>query len=202
MKYPLSFTLLVDHLKKLPGVGKKSAERMAYQIIDMDEEFLNNFAQSLVDAKQNLGKCHICGCMCEGDTCEICKDESRDKSLICVVQTSKDVYALEKAKDYQGVYHVLNGVISAVNGVSPRDINLYSLIDRVDEIFVFNNLTSNDYKKIMDNYLIDYEDKIDIKRIKENVNEDIRGVRDLKKKLKTEIVREFLEQREEIMKVS
>jgi len=76
------------------------------------------------------------------------------------------------------------------------------LIDRVDEIFVFNNLTSNDYKKIMDNYLIDYEDKIDIKRIKENVNEDIRGVRDLKKKLKTEIVREFLEQREEIMKVS
>jgi len=133
MKYPLSFTLLVDHLKKLPGVGKKSAERMAYQIIDMDEEFLNNFAQSLVDAKQNLGKCHICGCMCEGDTCEICKDESRDKSLICVVQTSKDVYALEKAKDYQGVYHVLNGVISAVNGVSPRDINLYSLIDRVDE---------------------------------------------------------------------
>lgn len=133
MKYPLSFTLLVDHLKKLPGVGKKSAERMAYQIIDMDEEFLNNFAQSLVDAKLKLGKCHICGCMCEGDICEICKDESRDKSLICVVQTSKDVYALEKAKDYQGVYHVLNGVISAVNGVSPRDINLYSLIDRVEE---------------------------------------------------------------------
>lgn len=132
MKYPESFTRLVDHLKKLPGVGSKSAERMAYQIIDMDEEFLKNFATSLIDAKQNLGKCSICGCMCEDNLCEICKDETRDTSLICVVQTSKDVYALEKAKDYQGVYHVLNGVISAVNGVSPNDINLYSLIDRVN----------------------------------------------------------------------
>ena len=133
MRYPDSFVKLVDHLKKLPGVGKKSAERMAYQIIDMDAEFLNNFATSLVEAKSKLGKCKICGCMCEDDLCEICKDETRNKSLICVVQTSKDVYALEKAKDYQGVYHVLNGVISAVNGVSPKDINLYSLIDRVSE---------------------------------------------------------------------
>ena len=133
MRYPDSFTKLVDHLKKLPGVGKKSAERMAYQIIEMDADFLNNFANSLVDAKTKLGKCKICGCMCEDELCEICKDESRDKSLICVVQTSKDVYALEKAKDYQGVYHVLNGVISAVNGISPKDINLYSLIDRVNE---------------------------------------------------------------------
>lgn len=133
MRYPDSFLKLVDHLKKLPGVGKKSAERMAYQIIDMDAEFLNNFATSLVEAKSKLGKCKICGCMCEDDLCEICKDETRNKSLICVVQTSKDVYALEKAKDYQGVYHVLNGVISAVNGVSPKDINLYSLIDRVSE---------------------------------------------------------------------
>lgn len=133
MRYPDSFLKLVDHLKKLPGVGKKSAERMAYQIIDMDAEFLNNFATSLVEAKSKLGKCKICGCMCEDDLCEICKDQTRNKSLICVVQTSKDVYALEKAKDYQGVYHVLNGVISAVNGVSPKDINLYSLIDRVSE---------------------------------------------------------------------
>lgn len=132
MKHPESFTRLVDHLKKLPGVGSKSAERMAYQIIDMDEEFLKNFATSLIDAKQKLGKCSICGCMCEDNLCEICKDETRDTSLVCVVQTSKDVYALEKAKDYQGVYHVLNGVISAVNGVSPDDINLYSLIDRVN----------------------------------------------------------------------
>lgn len=132
MRYPESFTKLVDHLKKLPGVGKKSAERMAYQIIDMEEDFLKGFAESLIEAKNRLGKCKICGCMCEDELCEICKDESRDKSVICVVQTSKDVYALEKAKDYQGVYHVLNGVISAVNGVSPSDINLYSLIDRVN----------------------------------------------------------------------
>ena len=132
MRYPESFTKLVDHLKKLPGVGKKSAERMAYQIIDMEEDFLKGFAESLIESKNRLGKCKICGCMCEDELCEICKDESRDKSVICVVQTSKDVYALEKAKDYQGVYHVLNGVISAVNGVSPSDINLYSLIDRVN----------------------------------------------------------------------
>ena len=133
MRYPESFTKLVDHLKKLPGVGKKSAERMAYQIIEMDADFLKGFAESLVESKNKLGKCSICGCMCEDDLCEICKDDTRDKSVICVVQTSKDVYALEKAKDYQGVYHVLNGVISAVNGVSPKDINLYSLIDRVNE---------------------------------------------------------------------
>ena len=106
---------------------------MAYQIIDMDADFLKGFAESLVDSKNKIGKCKVCGCMCEDELCEICKDESRDTSLICVVQTSKDVYALEKAKDYQGVYHVLNGVISAVNGVSPSDINLYSLIDRVNE---------------------------------------------------------------------
>ena len=133
MRYPESFTKLVDHLKKLPGVGKKSAERMAYQIIEMDAEFLNGFASSLVESKNKLGKCKVCGCMCEDDLCEICKDSTRDKSTICVVQTSKDVYALEKAKDYNGVYHVLNGVISAVNGVSPKDINLYPLIDRVNE---------------------------------------------------------------------
>ena len=133
MRYPESFTKLVDHLKKLPGVGKKSAERMAYQIIEMDSDFLKGFADSLVESKSKLGKCSVCGCMCEDNLCEICKDDTRDKSTICVVQTSKDVYALEKAKDYQGVYHVLNGVISAVNGVSPKDINLYSLIDRVNE---------------------------------------------------------------------
>lgn len=132
MKHPQSFAILVEHLKKLPGIGNKSAERMAYQIIDMDEDYIQGFAKSLCDAKTNLRKCSICGCMCEDDLCEICKDDSRDLSIVCVVQTSRDVYALEKAKDYRGVYHVLNGVISAVNGVSPKDINLYTLIDRVN----------------------------------------------------------------------
>ena len=133
MEYPKYFQDLIEAFQRLPGIGYKSAERMAYQILNFTEDEVKDFATALIQSKSNIKRCSVCGQITDNEICDTCLDENRDQSLICVVQTSKDVYALEKAKDYQGVYHVLNGVISAVNGVSPKDINLYSLIDRVSE---------------------------------------------------------------------
>lgn len=136
MKYPQTFENLINGLKKLPGVGSKSAERMAYQILNMDDEDISKLASSLLDSKEKLTRCKKCGCMSEGDECEICKDDTRDTKTLCVVQSTKDVYALEKVKNYNGVYHVLNGVISPSLGVTPNDLNLNKLVDRIvnDEI--------------------------------------------------------------------
>lgn len=136
MKYPQTFENLINGLKKLPGVGSKSAERMAYQILNMDDEDISKLATSLLDSKEKLTRCKKCGCMSEGDECEICKDSARDTKTLCVVQSTKDVYALEKVKNYNGVYHVLNGVISPSLGVTPNDLNLNKLVDRIinDEI--------------------------------------------------------------------
>ena len=136
MKYPQTFENPINGLKKLPGVGSKSAERMAYQILNMDDEDISKLATSLLDSKEKLTRCKKCGCMSEGDECEICKDATRDTKTLCVVQSTKDVYALEKVKNYNGVYHVLNGVISPSLGVTPNDLNLNRLVDRIinDEI--------------------------------------------------------------------
>ena len=136
MKYPQTFENLINGLKKLPGVGSKSAERMAYQILNMDDEDITKLATSLLESKEKLTRCKKCGCMSEGDECEICKDNTRDTKTLCVVQSTKDVYALEKVKNYNGVYHVLNGVISPSLGVTPNDLNLNRLVDRIinDEI--------------------------------------------------------------------
>ena len=136
MKYPQTFENLINGLKKLPGVGSRSAERMAYQILNMDDDDITKLATSLLDSKEKLTRCKKCGCMSEGDECEICKDNTRDTKTLCVVQSTKDVYALEKVKNYNGVYHVLNGVISPSLGVTPNDLNLNKLVDRIinDEI--------------------------------------------------------------------
>lgn len=132
MKYPKSFEQLVESLKKLPGVGTKSAERMAYEILEMEVEDVQQFVDSLINVKKSLKNCEICGLISEKNHCEICQDSTRDQTLICVVQSSKDAYALERAKEYNGLYHVLNGVISVTNGTGPNDINLASLIKRLD----------------------------------------------------------------------
>ena len=133
MKYPQTFENLINGLKKLPGVGSKSAERMAYQILNMDEEDISKLATSLLDSKEKLTRCKKCGCMSEGDECEICKDTTRDTKTLCIVQSTKDVYALEKVKNYNGVYHVLNGVISASMGITPSDLNLNELVNKIEK---------------------------------------------------------------------
>lgn len=133
MKYPESFSRLVDSLKRLPGVGAKSAERMAYKIVDMKEENVEEFSKALLDCKKKLHNCPICGQITENDVCDVCKDETRDSSVICVVQSPKDAFALERAKEFKGKYHILHGVISVTNGTGPSDLNIASLIKRVRE---------------------------------------------------------------------
>ena len=122
---------LINQFTKLPGVGKKTAQRYAYKIIDMSAEDAKQFAQSILECKQKVRYCSVCGNFSEEDTCEICK--RRDKTVICVVKEPKDVIALEKLREYKGVYHVLHGVISPMDGIGPNDIRIKELLARVGE---------------------------------------------------------------------
>lgn len=132
--YPKQFEALVENLRNLPGVGLKTAERYAFQILEWEEDRLEDFIKSLSNVqKGELKHCEICGNLAEGEQCEVCKDQTRDSSIICVVQSAKDVIAMEKTREYSGVYHVLNGVISTSKGIMPDDININSLLTRIDE---------------------------------------------------------------------
>jgi len=132
MKYPKSFEDLIDGFARLPGVGYKTAERMAFQVLSMNEEDVKTFANALLNSKTSIHPCPKCGHITEKEECEICSDTLRDHSTICVVATSKDVYALERSKSYNGLYHVLGGNISPVNGIGPDNLNIASLIERID----------------------------------------------------------------------
>ncbi len=133
MKELKSINNLIDAFKLLPGVGHKSAEKMAYSVLDMSPENVQNFSNALLEVKKNIHHCPICGVFTEDNVCEICSNESRDKSKIIVVSYPKDVNAFEKLGTYNGLYHVLNGVLSAINGVSVDDLNISSLLDRISE---------------------------------------------------------------------
>ncbi len=122
---------LINQFTKLPGVGKKTAQRYAYKIIDMSEEDAKLFAESVLECKKKVRYCSVCGNFSEEDVCEICK--RREKSVICVVKEPKDVIALEKLREYKGVYHVLHGVISPMDGIGPNDIRIKELLARVGE---------------------------------------------------------------------
>lgn len=130
--YPIKFEKLVDSLRKLPGVGLKSAERYAFEMLKFDEAEIDEFIESLNGLKE-MKYCKICGNLSDEEECSICKDVYRDKDTICVVQHAKDVVAMEKIQEYRGVYHVLNGAISTSKGIMPEDINIESLVDRVNE---------------------------------------------------------------------
>jgi len=132
MKYPKSFEDLIDGFARLPGVGYKTAERMAFQVLSMNKEDVKVFASALMNVKDHIHPCKICGHITENEECEICTDTLRDHSTICVVATSKDVYAIERSKNYNGLYHVLNGNISPVNGIGPDELNIASLIERIN----------------------------------------------------------------------
>ena len=121
---------LINEFTKLPGVGKKTAQRYAYKIINMSAEEAAGFASAITDAKRKDRYCRICGNFTEGDECEICR--TRDKSVICVVKEPKDVIAVEKLHEYKGVYHVLHGVINPMDGVGPNDIRIKELLSRID----------------------------------------------------------------------
>ena len=132
--YPKNFEALVESLKKLPGIGEKSAERMALAILDMSTEDVVQTSNALLEAKKTLHPCSICGSLTDQEICNICSNETRDKNLICVVEDYKSVFAFEKVGNFRGVYHVLNGLISPMLNIGTDDINLASLVKRVSEL--------------------------------------------------------------------
>ena len=138
--------MMVEAFRRLPGVGRKSAERMAFGVLDMDETQLNAFVSSIVGAKQSIHACPECGNITASELCPICADGARDRSIICVVEDSKAVISFEKIKEFGGVYHVLGGVISPRSGKAPQDLNLASLPERivangVKEVMIATNAT-------------------------------------------------------------
>ena len=140
MALPRIFTDLVNHLTLFPGVGEKTAERYVYSLCDKEPEEVENLANALIDFKKNIRYCEICGCLTDTDECDICSNSNRDRSTICIVEDSKNVFFIEKTKKYNGLYHVLNGVISPIEGKNPEDLNLYSLL---------NNRITNGIKEII-----------------------------------------------------
>ncbi len=131
--YPNSIKNLIDNLKNLPGVGSKTAERLAFYMVDFDKNALTNFANSIIDVRDNVGKCKICGNIADGSLCSICSNSDRDFETIFVVEKAKDIILFEKLGVYKGVYHVLGGLISPIDGIGPDDIQLSSLLSRISE---------------------------------------------------------------------
>lgn len=133
MEYlPPALETLVEHFAKLPGVGRKSAQRLAFHILGQSDEEAEAFAQAILNAKKSIHCCPVCQNLTEGDgPCSICSSPRRDHSLICVVADPKDVMAMERSREYGGLYHVLHGVISPMNHVGPDDIRVKELVDRV-----------------------------------------------------------------------
>ena len=122
---------LINEFSKLPGVGKKTAQRYAYKIIDMSESEAGAFADAILGAKRKIKYCSVCGNFTEEETCAICR--TRDKSVICVVKEPKDVLAIEKLHEFKGVYHVLHGVIDPLSGIGPNDIRIRELLARLQQ---------------------------------------------------------------------
>lgn len=127
-----SFDRLVESLSKLPSVGRKSAERMVYAMLNMDEEDLKEFSESVLGLSR-IHRCSICGTYTEEDICDVCKDDNRDKTTLMVVSYPKDMLAFEKSEGYDGLYHILNGAISTSKGVGIEDLNIESLFQRLDK---------------------------------------------------------------------
>ena len=130
--YPKSANALIEQLSKLPGVGRKTAQRLAFYILKSDIEDIKNLSESITNIKKNIIFCDCCGAMTENTICEICTDSDREDSVICVVEEPKDIYAFEKTNSFKGRYHVLRGVLSPLDGVGPDDLNLKSLYERVE----------------------------------------------------------------------
>ena len=131
--YPGKFEDLIEAFRHLPGVGIKTAERYAFTTLEWDEETLDAFIHALDALHGGIRMCSVCGNLSDDDKCMICRDDTRNPNVICVVQSPKDVIAMEKTKEYNGVYHVLNGVINTAKGVMPQDLNIKSLLDRVND---------------------------------------------------------------------
>ena len=131
--YPDSLKELIESFKFLPGIGEKSAERMAFYILDLDEEKVDYFSESLKHVKKRIKKCPVCSNITENEVCSICADDKRNKDLLCVLEDKKNIFLFEKLGSYNGYYHVLDNLIDPLNGINPEDIGLEKLINRIKE---------------------------------------------------------------------
>ncbi|MBW5448707.1 recombination protein RecR [Cohnella sp. CFH 77786] len=144
MFYPEPIAKLIDAFSRLPGIGPKTAARLAFFVLRMKEEEVIDFAKALVNVKRNLTYCSICCNITDTDPCRICSDKTRDVSVICAVQEPKDVVAMERTREFTGHYHVLHGAISPIEGIGPDDIRVAELVkrlgdDRVQELILATN---------------------------------------------------------------
>jgi recombination protein RecR len=133
MQYPKPLGRLIGELSKLPGIGNKSAQRLAFHILSISDKEAEGLADAIIEAKKTMHYCSECGNLTDRDPCDICTDPSRNPDVLCVVETPQDVLAMERIKEYHGRYHVLNGVISPMDGIGPENINLKSLIVRLQK---------------------------------------------------------------------
>ncbi|NBI31081.1 recombination mediator RecR [Chengkuizengella marina] len=133
MHYPEPVSKLIDSFTRLPGIGTKTAARLAFHVIRMKEEDVVEFAKALVNVKRNLHYCSVCCNITDVDPCRICTDKSRDSSVICVIQEPKDLVAMERTKEFQGYYHVLHGAISPMEGIGPDEIRVAELLTRLSD---------------------------------------------------------------------
>ena len=139
-QYPKPLAKLINELSKLPGIGSKAAQRLAFHILALEDREAAQLAEAITTAKREMKYCSVCGNLTDEDPCAICSDSSRREDIICVVESPRDVMAMERIKEYNGLYHVLHGVISPMEGIGPEDINLKSLIQR---------LQANDVKELI-----------------------------------------------------
>ena len=130
MIYPKALEELIEYFKKLPSIGEKTAERLALSTYNFSKEDNEKFSKAIQKVKKNLQKCTICGSLTDTDECQICTNNYRNKNMICIVEDYKSVFLFEKIGKYNGVYHVLNGLISPIDGINPDDININSLVNR------------------------------------------------------------------------
>lgn len=131
--YPKKFENLILAFQNLPGVGRKTAERYAFETLNWEQQKKEEFVNALQVLIEGVDTCKVCGNLSDGDICSICSDQNRDHKLLCVVQSPKDILAIESIQEYKGVYHVLNGVINTSKGILPEDINIDSLVDRINK---------------------------------------------------------------------
>ncbi|WP_295919926.1 recombination mediator RecR [Anaerovibrio lipolyticus] len=144
MQYIAPLAELIEHFRALPGIGNKTAVRLAYHVLDMDMEKARGLAGAIMRAKEKIGYCKVCFNLSDEDPCHICKSEDRDHSVICVVEQPQDVAAMERMRDFKGVYHVLHGALSPLEGVGPENLKIKELLnrlhdDRVKEIIMATN---------------------------------------------------------------
>ena len=139
-QYPKPLAKLINELSKLPGIGTKSAQRLAFHILSLEDAEAERLAEAITCAKREMKYCSLCGNLTDEDPCAICSDPARRDDVICVVESPRDVMAMERIKEFNGLYHVLHGVISPMEGIGPEDINLKSLIQR---------LQANDVKELI-----------------------------------------------------